>query len=214
MMTLNAHRAIAGRRPDFHEDGFTIVEMLVALCITASLASLLAVAILQLRPMQRATDASEADTEIGATAAYLQRLLSNARPLALIGDDPNEKLVFVAERSSMRFVSLARVESDRASLRDIEIVTRSRDDGIDLIQRNRPRRMPSDTPIEEFTISAGLSSVEFQFLTSPGRTTEPEWLDRWTDKEALPSAVRIKLSARRFSHETIIERIAAIPAGE
>ncbi|MEQ1409776.1 hypothetical protein ABK249_33275 [Neorhizobium sp. Rsf11] len=214
MMTLNAHRAIAGRRPDFQEDGFTIVEMLVALCITALLSSLLAVAILQLRPMQRATDANEADTEIGATAVYLQRLLSNARPLALIGDDPNEKLVFVAERSSMRFVSLARVESDRSSLRDIEIVTRSRDDGIDLIQRNRPRRMPSDTPIEEFTISAGLSSVEFQFLTSPGRTTEPEWLDRWTDKEALPSAVRIKLSAGRFSDETIIEWIAAIPAGK
>ncbi|MGK6317744.1 hypothetical protein [Neorhizobium sp. DT-125] len=212
MKGTNEQKAASGQRASLSDDGFTIVEMLVALCVTALLSSLLAVAVVQLGPMQRISEVSEGDMELAAAGAYLHKIFSNARRLALIGNDPDRKIALAGDTSSLRLVSIVQVGSSRTSLRDIEILARKKESGIELVQRNGPRRTASDRQWEEFTIIAGLQSVRFQYLSEMTDTTSPRWLDSWSDREDLPTAIKINLLAMRSGQEIAIERTALIRA--
>ncbi|EUB98366.1 General secretion pathway protein J [Rhizobium sp. CF080] len=194
------------------KDGFTLVEMLVTLCITALLSGLMMASIGQLRPMHNITRVNDAEMELEAASAYLQALLGQARRLAPIKDDPAKKAVFSGDATRFNLVAVAMVGNHRSSLRDVEIAVRQSADGFELIQRNVPRRLLSATQSEEFTIIAALKSVKFAYLTSPELSALP-WVDVWTDREALPSAVKMSLVAIRSGQETAIERIAIIDIG-
>ena len=192
--------------------GFTLVEMLVTLCITALLSGLMVASIGQLRPMHRITEVNDAEMELEAASAYLQSLLRQARRLTPIKDDPAKKAVFSGDARGFNLVATAMVGSQRLSLRDVEIRARQNRDEFDLMQSNIPRRLFSKAQSEEFTIIASLKSVRFSYLASP-EYSAPQWKDVWIDREALPYAVKINLVGIRSGRETAIERIAIIDIG-
>lgn len=189
--------------------GFTLVEMLVTLCITALLSGLMMASISQLRPMHRITEVNDAELELEAASAYLQSLLGQARRLAPIKDDPAKKVVFSGGATGFNLVAVAMVGNQRSSLRDVEITARQNGEGVDLVQRNIPRRLSSAAQSDEFTIITALKSVKFAYLASP-ESSAPPWKDVWTDREAVPYAVKINLVGIRSGRETAIERIAII----
>lgn len=193
-------------------DGFTLVEMLVTLCVTALLSGLMMTAVSQLRPMHNIAEVNDAEMELEAAGAYLQALLGQARRLAPIKDDPAKKVVFSGDATRFNLVAVAMVGNQRSSLRDVEIAARQSGDGFELVQRNIPRRLPAAPQSDEYAIIAALKSVKFAYLASPESST-PSWVDVWTDREALPYAVRINLVAIRSGRETAIERIAIIDVG-
>lgn len=193
-------------------DGFTLVEMLVTLCITALLSGLMMASIGQLRPMHNIAEVNDAEMELEAAGAYLQALLGQARRLAPIKDDPAKKVVFSGDATRFNLVAVAMVGNHRSSLRDVEIAARQSGDGFELVQRNVPRRLLAAPQSEEYAIIAALKSVKFAYLASPEFSASP-WIDVWTDREALPYAVKINLVTVRSGRETAIERIAIIDVG-
>jgi prepilin-type N-terminal cleavage/methylation domain-containing protein len=212
MLQMAKRKTAAKDNAALRRDGFTLVEMLVTLCITALLSGLMMASIGQLRPMHNITGVNDAEMELEAASAYLQALLGQARRLAPIKNDPAKKVVFSGDATSFNLVAVAMVGNHRSSLRDVEIAVRQSGDGFELIQRNVPRRLLSATQSEEFTIVPALKSVKFAYLASP-EFSAPPWVDVWADREALPYAVKISLAAIRSGRETTIERIAIIDIG-
>ncbi len=193
-------------------EGFTLPEMLVTLCITALLSGLMIASIGQLRPMQNIAEVNDAEMEIEAASTYLQALLGQARRLAPITDDPAKKVVFSGDAQSFKLVAVTMVGNQRSSLRDVEIVARQSGSGLDLIQRNVPRRLFTAPRGEEFTIVPALKSVKFTYLGS-SEQEGPRWVDVWTKRDALPSALKINLVAMRSGREIAVENIAIIDVG-
>lgn len=188
-------------------EGFTLVEMLVALSLTALLSGLLMAAVVQIRPIQTITASMEGEAELIGVADYLKDLFGEAQKITLLGSDPDRKAVFGGQTSSARFVAVARAGSKRNALRDVEILVRSNDGGFDLVQRQSARRVISPPPAEDFTIVRRLKSVSLEYL---GRAREVGWQKEWADREALPFAVRLRLVAERAGREITVEETAIL----
>jgi len=195
------------------EDGFTLVEVLLALCLTALISALMTTALTQLRPIQVASNATEAENELAAVGYYLESLLSNTRRLIFLDASPDKKDIFSGAPDKVRFVSIARTSATRSSLREVEISARATKRGFDIIQSNRPRRLFSEVQWEEFILIRDLQSVRFEYLDVSRGGQLAKWRTDWPNGQALPQAVKLTLTVFRFGRETTMERVVALPKG-
>ncbi|MES4993808.1 type II secretion system protein GspJ [Agrobacterium radiobacter] len=195
------------------EDGFTIVEMLLALSLTALISALMAIALIQLRPIQVVTDATEADIELAAVGHYLDSLLSNTRRFVFLDANPDKRIIFSGTSDKVRFVSIARTGAARSSLREVEISARATEKGFDIIQANLPRRLFAGTQWEEFIVARDLQSVRFEYLDAGRDGQLAKWRTDWPDGQALPRAVRLTLTVVRFGRQATMEQVVVLPKG-
>jgi len=195
------------------DDGFTLVEILVGLSITALIATLMATALGQLRPIRDETQLVGAEMEIVSAGAYLEELISNARDIALLDDKATTaKIVFTGNSNAMRFVARTRVASERLSLRDVEISARSVEENFELRQTNRIRRVFTRTPDETFVLMKDLNAVRFSYLDRSAAPGSNAWQETWSAERSLPKAVKISLEAARSGLVVSFERTIAIPS--
>lgn len=177
------------------EEGFTLVEMLVTLCLTALLSTLMLGAIVQLRPMLLAYEKNNAEIELDALGNYLQDVISSARLLALMSDDPSQKIMFEGSETGFRFVSVVKVGSDRSALRDVLIEVRGSGRNVELVQQNRLRRLDLANRDQQFVVATKLKRVKFQYLTQAVGNQPMHWLDVWSaSQKKMPVAIKIEIA--------------------
>jgi general secretion pathway protein J len=190
--------------------GFTLVEMLVALALTALLSGLLVASLAQLRPLRLMTQASEAESELAAVGVYLDNLVSDARDLPLMGGDPNGKATFEGSPQRIRFVAVPRSGSSHSALRDVEVFVREANGRFEVHQRNERRRLIARDGVDVFVVAAGLQEVRFQYLGARREKEARRWTDEWPGSQGLPHAVKIILSSS--SRHQVLETIAILRA--
>ncbi len=190
--------------------GFTLVEMLVALCVTALISGLLSAALVQLRPMSRIMQVSGDKRELIAAADYLERLLHASRRLPLLQVDRQEKRLFEGSATEIRMVAVTSAGTRQPSLRDIDLILEKTQTGARLVQIDRPRRLPPQ-PGRSVIILSDVETAGFSYFHPALDGNPGYWSPVWNDPNRLPAAVRLVLSASRSGRQITEERLVLLP---
>jgi general secretion pathway protein J len=201
------------------EAGFTLIEVLVSLALVSLLTLIMVGSIGQMRSISAISKSNDADVELQAFANYLAQLIAGAKPLALIGDNPDRRIVFTGNAEQLRFSSIVRVGSNQLALRDVEIRTASTNGKLALVEINHARRvgeMYSNTELTTapITLMNNLRTVQFEYLEdAPASSTPRKWLQVWEMPGKMPHAVRFTIEVERFSRLARVERVINLRLG-
>jgi general secretion pathway protein J len=201
------------------ESGFTLIEVLVSLALVSLLTLIMVGAIGHMRSISAISKSNDADVELQAFGNYLAQLIAGAKPLALISDNPDRRIVFSGNAEQLRFSSVVRVGSNQIALRDVEIRTLSTNGKLALVEINHARRVGeaySNTELTSapITLMNVLRSVHFEYLEdTPASSTAQKWLQAWEMPGKMPRAVRFTIEAERFSRVARVQRIVNLRLG-
>lgn len=198
------------------EAGFTLIEMLVTLALIALLSMVMIGGIVQMRSMSALSQRNDTNTQFEALGNYLDRVIANAKPLALIKDNPERLLVFDGAADHMRFISIVRTGSDQLNLREVELKVLVNGNASDLIQSSSPRRLSGSSISSNPVLIADVKSVTFKYLGRQlaASAIPSDWQTSWNEPGRLPRAVRITVAAERARQPMVLERTINLELAE
>lgn len=201
------------------QDGFTLIELVVAMAILGVMMLLLYSGLafaLRSWDVGDRVGGQTADHRIGLN--FLRRELLEVFPMRF-KDPMRLRLAFEGDGRRLRFVSSrpAGLSAAGLSLVGVEVEGDARRDGRHLVMR---RAMPDDNaedfgPLdaaEPAIVLAGIDSVAFSYFGAENDFTDPRWLDEWTFPGRVPQLVRIRL--RTAEGETLPELVVRVMLGE
>jgi len=177
--------------------GFTLVELLVALCMLALISSYSLAALQSLRRMDTIIERVETRSVMETIANYLHHLMSGARPIAISVDHARTMIAFSGEKSKVEFVAAGNAALEDGGLLVITVEAAKREDGlINLVTKRKPLRAgPSQAKGDVWPLYEGIKDVRFCYF---GRTQIDEtdrWHASWVNQSALPKLIEIIIKA-------------------
>jgi general secretion pathway protein J len=193
-------------------EGFTLVEMLVAVTLVAMMAvALWSVLRISVRSWQRGTQSIDANQQHRATLdlmlkqiASISAIIQPFDPQTGIGPHP----IFTGSETSVQFISLCAFRfQDNPGLTLVSYDVAVGSDGDDSLVEREMRYLGGnqgqDTGFDEVdapavTIFEHLTSLAFEYFDPGDSQTAPQWFKEWdaTDVGYLPTAIRVTLSTR------------------
>lgn len=183
--------------------GFTLVEMLVVLVLTAVMAAMMVGGIRQMQTWTQLEKRQSAQSALEAIADHISGELSGALPLPLLERDNDEFTPMIGGADSIRFVAVIRTGFSAKALRETSYAVELAPIGRILVRKSRPHRflrqddMPQVQSEELFSDVAGFT---FSYLIRDDGNAMT-WLDAWTKQTKLPIAVRITISQMVDRHK-------------
>jgi general secretion pathway protein J len=199
------------RREPAGPAGFTLVELLLALAIVATL---MVTAFGGLRVVLGATQRSDEQIEIhqhlrGLTT-LLTRSLASAYPYrGPLGELPEERLLFRGDASTLEFVTQAPPFPLAAHIAFTAVVlTHVPGEGLLIRERALPNYEPF-TGATEVLRDAAVTSLSFRYLDQ-----DYGWQSTWDDDEQPPAAVEVTVAlVIRGRPETLPAMVVPMPTG-
>lgn len=188
------------------EDGFSLVEMLVALAILGMIGTLMSSFAVQLRQLDNRSKAMAFDNELNVVLDHVVKIVASAvsQPFQIISGQPSR--VFTGRSDWVRFVANSRVSSSNRGLRDIEIsATRKSDESVQLLQKNAFLSPSSEETLlaeDPVILFDDFNELNFQFANGP----ELEWTDRWEKSDQLPFSVKVTVSYAINGQQRTLEK--------
>ena len=187
------------------EQGFTLVELLVAVTLVSLLTVLLFGG---LRFGTRSADAVgrriDASSDVALLYDFMQTQLANAQPTPVIDDPESDAVDFDGEPASVSFVGLPPSEVDLGGYQRLTVSVEEKGAGKRLVAdwRQMPRgplsanagaRRPS-------VLMDHVTSVRFAYYGQYGANRPLSWGDRWHDRRTLPQLVRVSITLADGRH--------------
>jgi general secretion pathway protein J len=185
------------RSPVFKSQGFTLVEILLALSL---MAMLLALAYGGLRASTRATDKGQAVLEYSGRVRmahqFVRKQVNQMIPLAFAESQDAERSVFTGDPMKIRYVAPmpGYLGFGGPQVQELAIVRGENGDALvlshALLQGFEEQRLYERAPI---LLIENIERAEFSFL---GRDENGEllpWLSQWDQPETLPDAVALDI---------------------
>lgn len=168
-------------------NGFTLLELLVAVTVLALLSAVLGGGVrFGLAAWQAGERRADRIETPASVHALLRRQIEAAYPLIRRQGEP--AVVFDGTRDRLRFITTLPARLGVPGLAD---VTLFREGGALRLAwqplGERVRAAASATLLE------GVEDVAFAYYGGPARTAPPEWRDDWTEAGFLPALVRVSL---------------------
>lgn len=186
-------------RPTSANQGFVLIELLVALSVVAVMAGLMAGVFGQLRSVANLREQMVVKAELEGTLSHLERTLAGARFAKLPDNEDEENKMFDGTASSMRFAAITRQGFFSMALRDIDIHIDTQGDTPRLVQTMSMRR-PAEAAAETkstIIILDRFDSLDFSY-SEDGLT----FVSSFTKQGSLPKMVKIKIG-RSVSGKTV-----------
>jgi prepilin-type N-terminal cleavage/methylation domain-containing protein len=212
--------------PVSDQDGFTLVELLVALALVSLMATAILGGIDISRRIWQTGPEREFHAEIEAAAETLRTRLAQTIPAVAPGDDGLARLVFQGGPHDLVIVTLSdgRSQVGGMALTQIAFAAQKADGG-------------ATPPVGQIRISSTVFRAETAFAAMPADATtavlfhdaisfdlayfgvvtpghSPEWQDRWLGRDQLPELVAIRMvlrDSREAMSLTIPVRIPTAP---
>lgn len=185
------------RRPPGHDDGFTLLELLVSLAIL-SLALLLLPQALQLAGRASAT-ASAVQRAAGhaAVASFVGDRLSRALPLHRRDGDGTRTIAFRGGPDMVRFVAPVDSRAWGTGLLDYEITTRIEGNGLALWLRSAPFR-PGQQGDGQWAggrseMLVRVAALDIRYFGEQEDGVRG-WTSSWSRRDVLPEAVELRIA--------------------
>jgi len=191
---------------DNGSDGFTLLEVLIALGVLAIMAALMSGFLSQLGAVSRLEATVRTQTRLDAATNHVSRLLENARPIRLLDAEPDEQRFMDGLADSVRVTVVTRQGISALALRDIRIFHDPTNGS--LYQTVSPRRLVGGAPnlsaMTTTLITDNVSSVAFSYAGGSA------WDSAFTEEKTLPDAIRIELKAERGGRTITSAAIAVL----
>jgi prepilin-type N-terminal cleavage/methylation domain-containing protein len=186
------------------EQGFSLMEMLVALVILALLLAFLPGAFRLARQVWTATALLDRDSGHDAGLDFLETRLAEAMPLFEPGKAGLVNILFSGAADRLRFVAPSRNGPAGGGLYSYTIELRPLADGraSSLMVLVAPYLGPvpqgaSPPPVEEQILADQVTSAEFRYFGRPGLREPAAWQTAWKRSDALPDLVQLNIQRRR-----------------
>ncbi|MFC6669228.1 prepilin-type N-terminal cleavage/methylation domain-containing protein [Marinobacterium aestuariivivens] len=203
------------RQPTHRMQGFTLVELMIALLLTGMVAMLVFGAFrIATGSWERVVSQQERVHERYLVQTFVRRLLEQAQPLRLRDIDARlsvamhgdrEQLIFVTELPTRNGVAefywcQLRVKETETQLKQLIMTTRPYTEGeiIDWLAPFEPtgeglngEEIPFTEP-EERVLLEGVAELEFEYLYYD-QTDQPEWRREWVEESVLPYLIRFQV---------------------
>ena len=202
------------------QDGWTLVEVLVALSLLSLLTALLTIAIGSSRSSLNAVERRVENARGEFAAMHLRQVLSEARPLRS-ADQPDGSPIIAASATALRIVSAYSPAGQYAGLHavDLFLQPRAQPDTFDLVAARSlyraARNADGSSPQAARTVTILLSqvaAVRFQYFGSQDDGQPPYWSDQWKHAFRLPALISIEVtypSGDRRNWQDLIVDVAA-----
>jgi type II secretion system protein J len=165
------------------EDGFTLVEVLVALALLALMAVYAFSAYDSLGRMQGVLTRQETEAEVDAAARHLRGALADIRPI-LENSAGVPHLIFSGKSDEITFVTAADGTREPGGLYLAHYFV---DDTGALIAERRLLRLPDTAAPSRTLLLRGVKEIAFSYAAKGGGTPS----DTWTDERSLPRAIGV-----------------------
>lgn len=173
-------------------DGFSLLELLVALSLTAVIGATMAMTIAQLRPM-RAFEEQIDDKQIASVLAdVIAHDLEGALRLPVIDVSGQSNVLMEGGSSELEFTALVPTGYERRGLREVSYQFVGDGKQARLLRRLKMRRFSSDGAssdnVEE--LYASDFGLRFRYL---GQGEQEVWQSDFNEQNKLPRAVEISI---------------------
>jgi general secretion pathway protein J len=185
-------------------NGFTLLEVLVAMALLALMAGLLAGSLsLTGRSLEGGEQKAEATSSMRLAMEYLRTQIESQHPLRLrkVADTP---ILFVGERDAIQFAAAVPARVAGAGIWYYRLALGANGDKKPLtLERMVPDVNALDPPdfrdADRSILADDVEELRIGYLGRDAMATEglaPTWRDRWDDKQRLPTMVRIDIKPR------------------
>lgn len=181
------------------EDGFTLLEMLVALSLMAVIGVYLSSAIGTGRRAWELRDRIEDASSVAAVREFMRRQVEQAWPAYERTDASKQRLVFSGRPDRIEFVSPI---SDGTNWGGLYRFVISKDTGTAAVRIAgdlfRSSSIQSAAAFDRDILDS-VRNLEFSYFGSPSPNVKPDWHDNWSSNSGLPQLVRVKIGMQSDS---------------
>jgi prepilin-type N-terminal cleavage/methylation domain-containing protein len=187
-----------GSRDD--QAGFTLVELLVALALTAAIASFIIGGFHLVRRASAITYDRERTEEIDAATTQLRGLLTATMPLTTIDEvDRTAHLVFEGRTDTVTFVALSEATAFQGGLMRVRLSWQDRPPlpghPAALVLRTAVFRANPRLVFESEPVALFRDVVRFslQYFGAPGLREPPQWQSEWVGRDRIPLSMLVQI---------------------
>lgn len=184
-------------------EGFTLVETLVALSLLAMMSGLFLLMIGQFRILKETQDELTAQAELNAALEHVSSAISAARPLIITGQSDGNVRYLRGGKDFVQFVGVVRTGSTQMGLREVKFYI-ERSDGVNgyLLMEEQTLRRPfaneTDGLAQRFVVLENVDAFELSYHVGSSDGSF-EKRDKWEDLSSIPDGVTVMLSLSQRS---------------
>lgn len=168
-----------------HDDGFTLVELLVSLALLSLMTIYALNAFFSLRDINRVVDRIGSQMEVEAVARHFRETISDVRPVFVMDENNAPKFLFKGSPDALEFVSASNGERETGGLYLVRY-------GVDaegtLLAERRLLRNGQSIETNQVVLLQDVVGLSFKYLVSG------DALDTWRQKDSLPSAIEVNIT--------------------
>jgi len=202
--------------PNRPDDGFTLLELLVALALTAVIGTTMAIATTQLRPMRAFEERLDEQHIVSRLADVIARDLKSAQRLPLVEAGGSSSMLLKGEPEKVTFTAVVQTGYRRRGLREVIYELVKEGDGRSRLLRTiRLRRFAqdhiADTGQTEELYSGELD-INFTFLQRDVQENIG-WAAEFNGINVMPLAIQVELGISRAPLRTAHKTLAYLADG-
>jgi general secretion pathway protein J len=179
--------------------GFTLVEMLMALALIGLLSVMLFEGVrFGGRTVATADARFDRAAELSIAFGFLQNAIGNAQPAKSVFAEPGEDMQFAGSPDQLAFVTLSPAQVALGGFQRLSLQLEASAGGRRLVVAWKTlHRSDKDTPSDDLAPSVlvdKLAAAEFAYYGTPDEGNSPQWETEWNSATALPLLVRLRLT--------------------
>jgi prepilin-type N-terminal cleavage/methylation domain-containing protein len=175
--------------------GFTVLELLIVMCLLGLLSTYAVSALHGVHQMEGVVKRIEARNSAEAAQRYVHQLLSGARSVvAMLPGQSQPVVVFHGSAGQLELVGASDSTLEIGGLYHVMIAARERADGLkDLITTRKLLRNPAAGE-EVLTLMEGIAEVQFRYFGEASPQSNADWHSQWVRQERLPKLIEVTVS--------------------
>lgn len=172
--------------------GYTLIEMLVVLALTAVITALMATSLGNLRKIRALDDQMQQQAQLDAVAALIASDLRAALDVPLLSAEPGRQMHFEGNAHEMTFVALVRTGFRSRGLRQVRYRVREAEGRRELVRETVPYRFARSGRINRGFVEVLLSDIR-RFSLSWQRRDDRSWVETWETERQIPAGADLWL---------------------